>query len=82
MRPRTATAGYQETVAEYLDRGGVITRVRPSVAKNYLNDETMLGMLLCESFAESDRSESERARVTHEVRAGQRDARTTDADWN
>lgn len=72
----------RETLAEYLDRGGRITRVPPSVAKNYLHDDSMLGLLIGEPLSESLRTDSERAADTVEVRDVQRDARVTDADWN
>lgn len=71
-----------ETIEEYLDRGKTITKCPPSVAKNYLTDDMMLGLLIGHRFDELDRDEAAMAAATHEVRDVQRDARVTDADWN
>ena len=59
-----------------------MTRVAPSVAKNYLNDDSLLGLLLGHPLVESLLTESERAAETAEVRTVQRDARVTDAEWD
>jgi hypothetical protein len=71
-----------ETIEEYLDRGETITRCPPSVARNYLTDDAIFGLLIGYRFDELDRDDTEIASTLHEVRDVQRDARVTDAEWN
>jgi hypothetical protein len=82
MKPPRQTSYRYETIEEYLDRGRTITRVPPSVARNYLDDRSLVGMLLGEPFAASLRTDTEVATELQEVRDVTRDARVTDADWN
>ncbi len=82
MKPPRQTAYRYETVEEYLDRGQTITRVPASVARNYLDERSLLGLLLGERFEDSLRTDVEIATATDEVRESQRDARVTDAEWN
>lgn len=71
-----------ETVEEYLDRGGCITVCPPTVARNYLTDDSLVHIIAGESLADSQRTPEERAASMHEVRIQHRDQLITDAEWN